>query len=301
MGKLEVDDVADAVHVKSTGGDIGRHQHPRMPGPKPLQRGLTSSLRFVAMDRVRGDPHLGDLLGDPVCPMFGAREHQHAGQCGVVQELAKQLGLVRAVHEVHELLHGIDRGGGRRDLHSLRPVQDLLGQTGDVRRHGRREQHRAALARQLPDDLSDVVDEAHVEHAVRFIEDEKGDPVEANVALFEQIQQAARCRHHDVGTARERGHLRTLRNAAQDDRLTQTQAGAIVAKVVMYLHRKLARRRQHQRPRRVGLGPLACGSELLQYRQGKRGGLAGSCLRDAKHVLACQERRDGLLLNESWR
>ena len=43
--------------------------------------------------------------------------------------------------------------------------------------------------------LAHIVDEAHVEHAVRFIEYKDLDRVQADKALLDQIEQAARGRH----------------------------------------------------------------------------------------------------------
>ena len=58
------------------------------------------------------------------------------------------------------------------------------------------------------DDALDVVDEAHVEHAVGFVEHQHLDLVEAQRALVDQIEQAARCRHQHFDAARQRAHLR---------------------------------------------------------------------------------------------
>ena len=64
---------------------------------------------------------------------------------------------------------------------------------GDLPRHGRREEQRLALRRQLADDPPDVVDEAHVEHAVGLVEDEDVRPGRAERApVLHQVEQAAR-------------------------------------------------------------------------------------------------------------
>ena len=54
------------------------------------------------------------------------------------------------------------------------------------------------------DDLADVVDEAHVEHAVGFVEHEDFDLVEAHGALTAQVEQAAGRGDEHVDAVRQR-------------------------------------------------------------------------------------------------
>src|SRR3546814_7032473 len=68
-----------------------------------------------------------------------------------------------------DLLHGDLL---RRHLDAHRVVQHLGRQLSDLRWHGSGEQQRVAPRRQGADDLSDIADEAHVEHAVGLVEDE---------------------------------------------------------------------------------------------------------------------------------
>ncbi|OJU56634.1 MAG: hypothetical protein BGO00_10350 [Alphaproteobacteria bacterium 62-8] len=70
---------------------------------------------------------------------------------------------------------------------------------GNFTRHGGGEQQRLALARQQPDDAAHIADEAHVEHAVGFIDDKMRHMIEAQMFLPDQVQQAPRCRDQYVG------------------------------------------------------------------------------------------------------
>jgi len=58
------------------------------------------------------------------------------------------------------------------------------------------------------------VDEAHVEHAVAFVEDEDFDLMSVTAALVHQIEQAARSRDENFDAMRERTHLAVDRHAA---------------------------------------------------------------------------------------
>jgi hypothetical protein len=75
----------------------------------------------------------------------------------------------------------------RRDFHAGGMVHERRGEFLDRGRHGGREEERLALRRQLGDDALDFVDEAEVEHAVGFVEDEDFDLVEADVLLAFEV------------------------------------------------------------------------------------------------------------------
>ena len=68
--------------------------------------------------------------------------------------------------------------------HAYRISQHRIGELFDFLRHGGREQQRLPLLRQLRDNLPDVVNEAHVEHAVGFVEHEHLDMVEMDCAAL---------------------------------------------------------------------------------------------------------------------
>ena len=72
-----------------------------------------------------------------------------------------------------------DRPAGRRE------PGDAFGIRGG-------EQQRLALGRALARHLGDVVEEAHVQHAVRFVEHQRVEGIELQVAAFQVIQDAAR-------------------------------------------------------------------------------------------------------------
>ncbi len=88
-----------------------------------------------------------------------------------------------------------------------RELRDALGVGG-------REQQRLALLRALPRDLRDVLEEAHVEHAVGFVEHQRVQRLEVEAAAVEVVHDAARGADHDVGAVLEAGQLAAQRDAA---------------------------------------------------------------------------------------
>ena len=64
----------------------------------------------------------------------------------------------------------LDRGVGWRNFDTFRVAQQLAGQIGDVLGERRRKQQVLTLGWQTREDFFHVMDEAHVEHAVGFVE-----------------------------------------------------------------------------------------------------------------------------------
>ena len=77
-----------------------------------------------------------------------------------------------------------------------------IDQVGDGPVERRREEHRLPVQRHAREDAVDLRAEAHVEHAVGFVEHEDADAGERDRAPLEQVVQAAGRRDEDLGAAR---------------------------------------------------------------------------------------------------
>ncbi len=86
------------------------------------------------------------------------------------------------------------------------------------------------------------MDEAHVQHAVGFVEDEDADFFELRVALLDEVDQASGRRDHDVHPVAERGGLGVLPDAAEDHRMAEMEEAAVAGEALADLRRELARR-----------------------------------------------------------
>src|SRR6266550_469811 len=100
----------------------------------------------------------------------------------------------------------------------VRIAPDLFGEFGDILRHRRRKEQRLPLDRQFGDDFPDVVDEAHVEHAVGLVEHEKLDLSEPQAIALYEIEQAAGRGYHDFDPLHDRADLTSHRDAADYQR-----------------------------------------------------------------------------------
>jgi hypothetical protein len=84
------------------------------------------------------------------------------------------------------------RGGRARaapHLHHHRLAQVLARQRLDFGRHGGAEEQRLPVARHLLHDAVELRREAHVEHAVGFVEHQRLEVREVHVALLEMVEQ----------------------------------------------------------------------------------------------------------------
>ena len=86
------------------------------------------------------------------------------------------------------------------------------------------------------------MDEAHVEHAVGFVEHEDLHLGERHGALFAQIEQPARRRDEDVAAVARLVDLRLLGDAAEDRLRAQVDVLAVVLDALLDLRGELARR-----------------------------------------------------------
>ena len=72
-------------------------------------------------------------------------------------------------HQTPALRDALYRGIRWCDLNALRVVQKALRQLADFAAEGGGEQQGLALLGQMHEDFANVVNEAHIEHTVRFI------------------------------------------------------------------------------------------------------------------------------------
>jgi hypothetical protein len=159
----------------------------------------------------------------------------------------------------------------------------------------RREQQRLRDAGHARDHALDRRQEAHVEHAVGFVEDQQFDGVELGGAALDVVEQAARARDEDVDAAAQLFDLRLHAGATEDGGDVQAQVAgrrrAGCRLTCTASSRVGTRMSGARRARTLGGGRLAFG-QALQQRQAERGGLAGAGLRAAEHVVAGEDERN---------
>ena len=165
----------------------------------------------------------------------------------------------------------------------------------DFRRHRRGEEQGLPRERHQLADAFDVGDEAHVQHAVGFVDDQQFDAGEQQPAAFGVVEQAAGGRDQDVDAAGQFGVLVAERDAADQERDVEFLADAVFVEILFDLGREFAGRFEDQ-----GAGHSCPGAALFQHGehgQDEGSGLAGAGLGDAENVAAGQNVGDRLFLD----
>jgi hypothetical protein len=201
---------------------------------------------------------------------------------------------------MHEhLRHGL--GGRRRlcDFDADRVRQERVGETLNLRRHGGREEQGLARERDQLCDALDVGNEAHVEHAVGFVDHEDLDAGHQQLAALAMVEQTARRCDQDVDTPVELLFLLVERHAADQKGDVQLVVLAVLVEVFLDLRSKLAGRLEDQRARHARASAALL--EQGDHRQCERSGLARSGLCDAEDIAPGENMRDGLRLDRRRR
>jgi hypothetical protein len=195
-----------------------------------------------------------------------------------------------------EALHDVGGGGGRwRNGDFLRILQEAVGQPLDLRRHGRGEEQGLPQLRQVAHDPLDVGDEAHVEHAIGFVDHQHLDVVQQHLAALEVVEQPARRGDQHVDALLERALLIVETHAADQQRHAELVVLAVHVEVLGDLGSKLARRLQDQRARHAHFSAAA--GQNVDHRQHEGGGLAGARLGTSEDVSTHQHDGDGFFLD----
>ncbi|MNI39383.1 hypothetical protein D3C73_935640 [compost metagenome] len=139
----------------------------------------------------------------------------------------------------------------------------------------------------------DVVVEAHVEHAVGFVQHQRGQAGQVQAAAFQVVLDAAGRTHDQVRAARQRFGLGAGgRAAAQGQDLDVGNQARQPAQFLRHLVSQFARGANQQ-----GLRHQRVGIQLLQHAQAERRGLAAAGLGLRDDVAAFQDQRQALRLD----
>ncbi len=177
-------------------------------------------------------------------------------------------------------------------------MQQFFRQGFDLVREGGGEQQVLTLRRQLRQHAADIMDKAHIQHAVRFVQHQHFHLRQVDGVLMRQIEQTARRSDQHIDAATQFHHLRVNADAAENHQRTQVEVFAVVAYVFADLRRQFARRRQDQGAYRTAAFRAArLGAEPLQQRQGKAGGFAGAGLGARQQIASGQHHGNRLTLD----
>ncbi|CAB3730465.1 hypothetical protein LMG3458_04790 [Achromobacter deleyi] len=230
--------------------------------------------------------------------MLGAREHQHLVPAAFADDVADQVALVMLFDQVHRLGDQFGGGVARGDRDFARIIQHAAGQRTDFVRERSREQQVLALLGQQGQDLADVADEAHVQHAVGFVQHQDLDAGQVDRLLAAVVQQAAGRGHQDVQRLAQRGDLGVDVDAAEHHHGRQRGVLAVGLHRFGHLRGQFTRRGQDQATGAAGLAGLGLFlHQQMQDGEREASGLAGAGLGGGEQVAAFQDLRNRLGLD----
>ena len=300
VGDLVVHHVRQLVNVNAAGGNVGGHQGADIAAFKASQCLRARALAFVAVQCHGRNAVFAQVLGHVVGAKLGACEHQHLAPVALADDVREQGFFLAPAHQVHGLLDALHRGVARRHLNVFGLAQQAVGQIADFVAEGGRKQQRLFLLGHQGQHFFDVVDKAHVQHAVGLVEHQDLDLAQVQRALARVVQQAAGGGHQNVHAAAQLRDLRAHAHAAKHHHGFEVQVLAIGAHAFFHLGGELAGGREDEGAHGVGtpavFGALAAG-EQLQERQRERGRFAGARLGAAQQVSPFEHGRNGLCLN----
>ena len=300
VGDVVVHDVRQVVDVDAACRDVGRHQGPDVAALEAGQRLRARSLALVAVQCQRLDAVLDQVFSDVVGAEFGAREDQHLTPVVFGNDVRQQRFLLAATDRVDQLRDALHRGVARRHLNAQRVFQQRGGEFADLIAEGGREQQALLVLGHHGQHFFHVMDKAHVEHAVGFVEHQDLYLTEIEHALLQQIEQTARCRHQNVDALFDAADLRVHANTAEDDGRCQFQVFAIGLHRFLDLGSEFTRRGQDQgADADAAEFVFGCclGAEFVQHGQHKGCRFAGAGLGAAEQVVAGQHGGNALCLN----
>ena len=168
-----------------------------------------------------------------------------------------------------------------------------------LRRHGGGKEQRLPLffRRQQRHDAAHIVNKAHVQHAIGFVQHKNFQLIQLDEALTHQIIQPTGRGNENVHPAAQLLNLRILVDAAKNDGGAQRQIAPVLHKILLNLNCQFPRRGEDKRPNGVSLAARGAAVQPLEHRQRKRRRLAGSGLGTAQHIAPRQHQRNGLFLN----
>ena len=172
-------------------------------------------------------------------------------------------------------------------------------QNVDVLVEGRGEQHPLGIRRGRVHQPPHHRQEPQIRHVIRFVEHADLDVAEVAVALLDQVGQPAGAGDDDVGTGAQRGHLRVLRDTAEDRRDAQAHRAGQRHEDRLDLAGELAGRHEHEAAGAAGAGEPVGQPGGQRDREAER--LAGSGLPPAEDVQAGEGVREGGGLNGEGR
>ncbi len=295
FGQIVVDDVGDVLDVDAARSEVGGHEDAVTAALETFKGGGALGLGAVSVNHGGVDALAIEALGDAFGAALGAGEDQAAA--GLFAEQVEQRFVLAIGGNLESLEANIFRGlegGTEGETNWVSGV--VLHEASHGAFHGGGETHGLAFLRKNGGDSANGREKAHVQHAVRFIEDESMEIGEMDELAVEIIFEAAGSSDDEPGAVANGHELRAFGQSTDN----QSRGRKLVAQSVILrdnLHRQFARGNEDEGSDSGSVLP----EELFDQGHEKRQGLAGSGLRGGEDILSGESLRNSRSLNGSWR
>ena len=185
---IVIDDVAHIVDVDTARRNVRRDQYLHTGILEEGKGLLAFALVFVAVDGFGLEAPLRQIFRELLDAVLGAAEDQNLAEFRLCEKVVQYVYFVFSV-QTHYVLLDCFRGVSRLDRDHDRVLEKIPDEFLDITRERGGKKERLALLGHEGEYLAHVVNETHVEHAIRFVQHQVLDLVQLRVARTQVIEQ----------------------------------------------------------------------------------------------------------------
>ncbi len=275
LGHIVIDDVTHPGDVESARRNVSRNHHFVFAALESFKRFDPFALGAIGMQDRDGVIALLQFVRHPIGVHFRSAKNQHAVELRSFKQRHEQIELLFGCHWINRVRDRFRRRTTHADFNQLWFAKNPFGKSLDFRWQSRREEKGLPIARNFFNDLTDLRQKSHVEHAIDLVENENVYIAKMERLLFEMIDQPPRCRDNDIDAAFQIVALLAVTDTAMHDGRPNVGEASVIAERGFDLCGQLARWFQNKTTK------FPVMSEQGQDRQSERGGLAGTGLSGA--------------------
>ena len=291
LRNIIIDDMGDIINIDAASRHIRCNEHIDLARAELFHDPVTLGLAQVAMQTVCQIASRLQSSYEIIDAALRAAEDDDLSGILDIQHAAEALQLLARL-----VIDLVDERYGKifpADAHGLRVLHIASGQLRNRCRHRCRKEQRLAFFRgKVGQDRLDILNEAHIQHFIGFIEHQRVHIPQLDCAAADMVEQASRCPGYDLHTIAQCPDLTVNRLAAVDRQRPHPLVAANLIELLRNLDCQFTGRSKHQR-----LNAMAGIDDLLNGRDAKGGRLARSGLCLADDIMALQYQRYGLRLN----
>ena len=294
-GHVIVHHVGDACHVQAAGNHIGGDKQVEALVLETLNGFFALLLRNVAIEGLSPQIAAVHLFGQLQGGLLGAYEDDDSIVLFGFQNAAQGVQFVQPGHGPVTLTNAGAGGGADAivDAYQLGIFQVLIGNLANHRRHGGREKGQLAVVRSTLEYPFHVIDEAHTEHFIGFVEHQCLQVGQIQGATFNVVHNASRGAYDHLGAVTQAFQLRAIFTAAINRQYLESfDALGKLFTGFGHLDSEFTSGGKNQH---LWL-TQGCIQPCQQW-QGESGGFTCASLSLAQQVVTIEQQRDGLRLN----